>query len=234
MQELLDLVNGLRAGEMTTKEFIGNLGQWFNDIGVGGPVTSCLDSSWFPFAALLVGAIFLFYGRKWIGLIKFLSFGAIGFIAGLVVSPMLEGMLPFLVGKAWITGALCALILAVLNKLVFGLLYFGGPAAAAFAVCYLPNIIPVENLPTVGNIPMCAGVAAVAALIMLAIRKDFERIATAIGGATLINMGVRKLYDYLTLIPEAYSKYATYVDVGVVALLAVLGYVYQYRRRRRY
>lgn len=233
MQELLDLVNGLRAGEMGSEEFIGNLGQWFNDIGVGGPVTSFFEASWFPYIALVAGAIFLFYGRKWFGLIKFLSFGAIGFVAGLVVSPMLEETLEFLVGKAWITGALCALILAVLNKLIFGLIFFGGPAAGAFAVCYFPDVLPIE-LPTVGDVPMCAGVAAVAALLMLALRKDIERIVTAGVGGIVFNMGIRKLYDYTTLIPEAYSKYVTYLDLGVVISLAVIGYMYQYRRRRRY
>ncbi|MBE6537548.1 MAG: hypothetical protein E7673_06320 [Ruminococcaceae bacterium] len=233
MQQVLDLINGLRAGNMNFKEFIGGLGQWFNDIGIGGPVTAVIKASWFPYVALAVGAIFLFYGRRWLGLIKFLTCAGVGFAAGLIVSPMLEGMLPFLVGKAWIMGALCALMLAVLNKLVFAVIFFGGPAAGAFVVCYFDGIIPVK-LPTVGDIRLCLVAAAIGALLMFMVRKDFERILTSIIGGVLVNYGVRQLYDYLTLIPEAYAKYATYVDVGVVALLAAIGYAYQYQRRRRY
>ena len=233
MQELLNLVNGLRAGSMNFKEFIGNLGQWFNDIGVGGPVTSFMAASWFPYVALAVGALFLFYGKKWLGFMLFASCAGIGFVVGLVVSPMLETTLPFLVGKAWITGALCALMLAVLHKLIFGLIFFGGPAGAAFAVCYFPGILPFD-VPFAGDLPVCIGVGVGAALIMLIFRKDFQRIITAIIGGIIVNLGVKKLYNYLALVPDAYSKYLTYINIGAIALLALLGYVYQHKRRRRY
>ena len=233
MQELLNLVNDLRAGSMNFKEFIGNLGQWFNDIGVGGPVTSFMANSWFPYLALAVGALFLFYGKKWLGLMLFASCAGIGFVVGLVVSPMLVKTLPFLDGKAWITGALCALMLAVLNKLIFGLIFFGAPAGAAFAVCYFPGILPFE-VPFAGDLPICIGVGAGAALIMLIFRKDFQRIITAAIGGILVNLGIKKLYNYLLLIPAAYSKYLSYIDIAAVALLAILGYMYQHKRRRRY
>ena len=229
MGDLLNLVNGLRAGDMNFNEFVGNLGQWFNDIGVGGPVTALMETVWFPFVAIAVGALLLFYGKRWLGLLKFLVCGAIGFVVGLVVNPMLVDMLPFLDGKAWITGALCALILAVLNKLIFGVLFFGGPAVGAFAICYFEGTIPFE-LPTVGNLPMCLGAAAIALVLMLIIRKNFERIVTAALGAFAINLGVKKLFDYTATIPE----YAMMVDLGVVGVLTLIGFIYQYRRRRRY
>ena len=229
MKDLLDLVYSFRAKEIDINGFIGGLGQWFNDIGIGGPVTSFMEKSWFPFLAMAVGALCLFYGKKWLGLIKFVSCAAIGFVAGLVISPMLETTLPFLVEKAWITGALCALILAVLNKLIFGLVFFGGPAAGAFAAFYIEGIIPME-LPTVGNLPACLGIAAGAALIMLMIRKNFQRIVTAAMGGSLVNLGIKRLYDYSASLPE----YQVYIDFGVVALIAIIGFVYPYRRRRRY
>ena len=214
---------------MNFSEFIGGLGAWFNDIGIGGMITSILEQFWVPYAALAIGALFLFYGRKWFGFLKFVSCAAIGFVAGLVVSPMLVTMLPFLEGKAWITGALCAMMLAVLNKLIFGLIFFGIPAAAAFTVCYFEGVIPYE-LPTVGDIPKSAIGAAIALLFMMIIRKNFERILTAVGGGFIINFGVKKLYDYTATIPDI----AMQVDLAVVAVLALIGFAYQYRRRRRY
>ena len=229
MNDLITLINDFRAKELNFNEFIGGLGAWFNDIGVGGFVTSVLAQAWVPFAALALGMIFLFYGRKWLGCIKFVSCAGIGFVAGLVVNPFLIDMLPFLDGKAWITGALCALMLAVLNKLIFALIFFGIPVAATFIVCYFEGVIPYE-LPTVGNVTTAAVAAVGALLIMLVIRKDFERIITAIIGGFIINFGVKSLYDYTATIPDI----AMQVDLGVVAALAVMGYFYQYRRRRRY
>ena len=49
MQDLLNLVYSFRAKEIDLNGFIGGLGQWFNDIGVGGPVMSVVNASWFPF-----------------------------------------------------------------------------------------------------------------------------------------------------------------------------------------
>lgn len=229
MGDLLNLVNNLRAGDMNFTEFIGGLGQWFNDIGVGGKVTSVTNASWFPFVALAVGALFIFYGKKWLGFIQFASCGGMGFVLGLVLNPMLVDTLSVLEGKAWITGSLCALILAVLNKLIFGLLFFGGPALLVFLICYFGAIIPFD-IPTMGNLPVCIGIAAGTSLLMFLLRRDVARIVTAVLGGFIINFGVKKLYDYTASIP----KYAMMVDLGVVALLAVMGFVYQYRRRRRY
>ena len=229
MKELLDLVYGFRAKEMNFNEFIGGLGAWFNDIGVGGPIMDVVSKSWFPFFAMAMGAIFLFYGRKWFGCLKFLSCAAVGFVAGLIVNPMLVGMLPFLEGKAWITGALCAMMLAVLNKLLFGIAYFGLPPVVVFAVCYYPGILP-KDLPSVGNLPKCLFAAAGMLLIMLIIRSDFERIVTAIEGSLMLNYGIKRIFDYTASVPDI----APYVDLVVIAVFALIGFVYQYRRRRRY
>lgn len=229
MGALLKLVNGLRAGDMNFTEFIGGLGQWFNDIGVGGKVTSVTNASWFPFLALLVGMLFIFYGKKWQGLIQFASCAGMGFVLGLVLNPLLVGTLSVLEGKAWITASLCALILAVLNKLIFGLMFFGGPALLVFVICYFGAIIPFD-IPTMKNLPVCLAIAAFTSLLMFLLRRDVARVVTSVIGGFIINLGVKKLFDYTASIP----KYAMLVDLCVVALLAIMGFVYQYRRRRRY
>ncbi len=229
MKELLDLIYGFRAKEMDFNEFVGGLGAWFNDIGVGGPVMDTIAKSWFPFFAFAMGALLLFYGRKWFGSLKFMAFASIGFVAGLVFNPMLVGMLPFLEGKAWITGGLCAMILAVLNKLLFGVSYYCLPPVIVFIICYYPGYIPYD-LPSAGVLPKCLFAAAGMLLIMIIIRRDFERIVTALGGSMLINYGVKRIYDYTASIPDI----AKYVDLTVIGILALIGFVYQYRRRRRY
>lgn len=229
MAELLNLVNSLRSGDMNYFDFLGGLGQWFNDIGVGGKVTAFMELAWFPFLAFAVGFILLFYGKKWLGLVKFVSCAAIGFVIGLVVNPLIVGTLPFLDGKAWITASLCALILAVLNRLLFGVIFYGAPAAGAFALFYFEGTLPFA-VPTVGDALMCLIPAAVAILLMLIIRKDVERVVTAMLGGFVINLGVKQLYDYTAAVPQ----YAFMIDLAVVAAVTVVGFVYQYRRRRRY
>ena len=229
MRDLLNLVNSLRAGDLNFTEFIGGLGQWFNDIGVGGKVTELMSASWFAVLALGIGALFIFYGKKWLGLIQFASCGGIGFVLGLVLNPLLVGTLSMLEGKAWITASLCALILAVLNKLIFGLIFFGGPALLMFLICYFGAIIPFD-IPSMGNLPVCLAIAAFTSLLMFLLRRDVARVVTAVIGGFIINLGVKCLYDYTASIP----KYAMLVDLCVVALLAILGFVYQYKRRRRY
>ena len=100
MKELGNLFNALRAKEINFSQFIKELGVWFDDIGVGEKYTAIVESTWFPYVALAVGALFIFYGKRWLGLLKFASCGLAGFIVGLVLNPLLVDMLPFLVGRA--------------------------------------------------------------------------------------------------------------------------------------
>ena len=124
---------------------------------------------------------------------------------------------------------LCALILAVLNKLIFGLIFFGGPAAGAFYLCYAKGLLPFK-MPTEGDALKSLIGCAVAILIMLLIRKNFQRLVTAFLGGFLLNFGIKALWDYPALLPA----YADYLNYGVLALFTLIGFIYQYRRRRRY
>ncbi len=229
MGDLLNLVNSLRAGDLNFTEFIGGLGQWFNDIGVGGKVTAFMQQPWFPILAFVVGFSLLFYGRKWFGLVKFASCGGMGFIVGLVVNPMIVGTIPYLQGKAWITGAICALILAVLNRLIFVLIFLGIPAALAFAVFYFKDIIPINN-PLEGNALMCLIPAAGAIVLMLLLHRDLERIVTSLLGGFVLNLAIKSIYDYTASMPEHAMK----IDLAAIAAITLIGFIYQYRRRRRY
>ena len=229
MPDIIGFLKSTFTGELPFHDFVGALGQIFNDIGIGGAVSSLTEKFWFPYAAIALGLVVLCYGKKWLGFLKFIASAGGGFAIGLAINPMLIPTLPVLEGKAWITGAVFALVLGVLSGLLYFVLYIGGSGLFVYVTCYAGGLFPFP-LPTEKSVVLSCIAVAVVAFMLLVWRKNSEMLGTAFLGAFLINKGIRIIYDYTALLAE----HADVLNAVVLCMIAVLGFTHQYRRRRRY
>ena len=180
-------------------------------------------------STIALGLGVLCYGKKWLGFLKFIASAGGGFAIGLAINPMLISTLPVLEGKAWITGAVFALVLGVLSGLLYFVLYIGGSGLFVYVTCYAGGLFPFP-LPTEKSVVLSCIAVAVVAFMLLVWRKNSEMLGTAFLGAFLINKGIRIIYDYTALLAE----HANVLNAVVLCMIAVLGFTHQYRRRRRY
>lgn len=196
---------------------------------IGGTITSTIASFGIIGAAALivVGLIFLLYGKKFFGVAKFLMCAGAGYFVGtLVVTPLINTL--FAVSPL-ICGAVCALVMAVFSKFLYNIVLYGSAAIATYVILFANGALPIV-LFTQGNMIFSLAGVGVVLLLMLLMRKNIDRLITSFAGACAIVYGVRRIYDFSLLLPG----YELWLKLGAVALLAVLGFAFQYHRRRRY
>ncbi len=210
--------------------FIKVLGDLFNKLGetvISNDLTvAAIFSSpgLYSFILAGVGLIFLSYGRKFLPLIKLLTFGAAGYIVGSMFAyPALMVAMP---GSALITPVTCGVTVAVISavfcKLLYGVLYVGAGAIFTYVICFGGGLIP--GLPTVGNAKLSYVAVAIVVLILIIMRKNISRLGLSFAGAYFVVEAVSKNFFKL-------NSPLNFIVMGVVALI---GFSYQYKRRKRY
>ena len=231
MGVIISFIKGVLAGDFDFHSFVGTLGHMLNEAGFAA-VFEKIESLGIlsAIAAIAGGLLFVFYGKKFLGLVKFVASAGLGYIAGSsVMHPLIVGTLPVLEGKGFICGAILALVCAVLYKLIYNVLFFGLAAAFSYVIFYAGGLIPVA-LPTVGDKTMSYIAVGAVLLIILLQRKSAERLGTAFLGAFFITYGVKYFFDYTALMPDK----AVLLNAIVMCAFAIVGFNYQYKRRRRY
>ena len=210
--------------------FIKELGDLFNKLGETVIFKDLTLAAIFTSPGLYsyilagIGLVFLFYGRKFLPLLKVLVFGAVGYVVGTVFAyPALMVAMP---GSALVTPVSCgvtaAVIGAVLCKFLYGVLYVGVGAIFTYVICFGGGLIP--GLPTVGNATLSYVAVAIVVLILIIMRKNISRLGLSFAGAYFIVEAVSKNFFKLT-------SPVNFIVMGVVALI---GFSYQYKRRKRY
>ena len=226
---VIQFIKSVIAGEYDFNGFVGKLGEFFNFLGatvISGELTL---KSFFSSAGLYsyilmgVGALLLLYGKKYLPLIKLLLFGGVGYVVGYVIlAPMIA---PYLGESSLFSpitcGAVTALILAVLSKLVYSILFYGIAAMFAYVIAYAGGLI---ELPTIGNATLSYAVVGAVVLLLLIKRKSAERLGTAFLGSYLIVSGISKNF-YALVSPTIWI---------IIGVLSLIGYRFQYRRRKKY
>ncbi len=210
--------------------FIKELGDLFNKLGetviykdltVAAIFTS---PGLYSYILAAVGLVFLLYGRKFLPLIKFLAFGAVGYVVGTVYAyPALMVAMP---GSALVTPVTCgvtaAVIGAVLCKLLYGVLYLGAGVMFTYVICFGGGLIP--GLPTVGNATLSYVAVAIVVLLLLLLRKNISRLGLSMAGAYFVVEAFTK--NFLNM-----SSPWNYIAMGLIALM---GFAYQHNRRKKY
>ncbi len=184
-------------------------------------------SGFLPFLLIALGALELLYGKKFLGLQKFIMSAALGYCVGvLAVAPAINGMFPL---PEMVCGAVVALVAAVLCKQVYAVALFGGVGIFGYVICFAGGLIP--SLPTIGNQVLSFAGAGVLIFLVLILRKNVERLGLAFLGSYMITSAVIKnFFDYTTLVPGSEGI----VKTVVLCAVALLGFIFQYKRRKRY
>ncbi len=179
---------------------------------------------------LVLSLIQVFFGKKLLGLQKFLGC----FVAGFALSVVyLVDFIPETIQiSPLIVGLVVGIVAALLCKLVYFLAYIGVAGYAAYAVCmggyYLPEAVTAI---TKGNMVVSLVVAGVVIIVVLILKKLIEMVGTATLGAYCAWLSVVAILGHLGLAFEA-SALAT-VKLVVMIALALIGSVVQIKTRKR-
>ena len=198
----------------------GIMGIWDSVMGVIG--------GFLPIILIALGVVELLFGRKFLGLQKFIMSAALGYCIGvLAIAPIINGMFTL---SEMICGAVVAVVAAVLCKQVYAIALFGGVGIFTYVICYAGGLIPVA-LPTVGNQVLSLAAAGVLIFLVLILRKNFERLGLALLGAYLITYSIiHNYFDFTALV----AGHEVIVNVVVTCAIGLLGFAFQYKRRKRY
>ena len=185
------------------------------------------------FVTLLIGfcLVSAFFGKKIIGVIKFCAFFVAGFgIGAHFLSPLLPPQINI---PSWIIGLVFALIVAVLSRFLYLLLYsviFGyGTYVLVFYGFFLNKTAAYSPGKAVG----CVIMAIIVLVLALVFRKYIEMALTSFLGA----WGETLLFTYQIYNFAAWSIFGGNEVVGILVLtlvLTALGLIVQIKTRRRY
>ncbi len=184
----------------------------------------------FPVILLALSLVELLFGKKLMSIQRFILCAAVGYGIGVVVvSPMINQVFAL---PDYVSGAVIAIVLAVLCKYI----YFAAVAVAvgysAYLTCINPAILPIA-LPTQNNTVISLVVALVAILIVFLLLKYVEMLGTSVLGAFCITrVVIANFFDYRTI--GFIANFAWIVDIVLIAIIALIGFIVQVKTRKRY
>lgn len=182
-----------------------------------------------PIALIVLSSLQLFFGKKLLPLSRFLAAAAMGYAVGVVtISPIINNIF---VLPNYVSGIVMAIVAGVLAKFVYYIGIAVGVGYISYMVCFTAAFLPQITNYTKGNNIASAVVCAVAVILVLLLLKFIEMAGTAFLGAFLISeLVIANYVNYPALVPMD-PVIVKYVAVGVVALI---GFIIQYKTRRRY
>lgn len=185
------------------------------------------------FLGIALAALLLalgFFGQRMFGFVRWALVFVVGFFAGAGwLAPALQKFAPAL--DALIVGVAAGLILAVLSRFIYNVVFVAVIGFDVFNICYNALFFPGLEAMTKENLPISIAIALVCVFIALVLRKYLEMIITSgIGGIALAFAIKSFLFDFTAFLPLAPVTSA--VILG--AVLAVVMLIYQYRNRIRF
>lgn len=187
--------------------------------------------------AVLVSSLFLvlslvevFFGKRLLGLQKFLGCFAVGFA---VSAAYLPDVLPESIAVSpLIVGLVVGIVAALLCKLVYNLAYIAAVGLGVYVMCMGGYVLPeaVSGF-TKGNMMISLVVVVVAVIVALILRKLIEMAGTATLGGFLAWLCIEDIVYELGFTPTEHS--AAVFKLAVIIVLAVLGLLVQFKTRKR-
>ncbi len=218
------------------------IGEWFKSVYETISTNADISGLWASFTSILnmlpliaTGAIFLvlslvevFFGKKLLGIQKFLLCFAVGYTASVAyLAPLLpEGFtIP-----SWIIGVVVGAVAALLFKLIYFLAYIVAAGYSVYIICMGGFYLPEAVAPMVkGNMVIALAAGAVAIVLALIFKKLIEMAGTAALGGWFVWLSLIKLFAGLNiqLLDEGLIK------IIVIAVVALLGAIVQIKTRKR-
>ena len=240
LETLQRLFGQMAAGEISIPEILGkiaNKADMLKDMWNSANEAIAPYVPAFLVAFLLIGASLLeaFVGKRLLGVQKFAVCFLLGFLVGSVyLHPILApAVASFFALKAWIVGVVVGVIAGLLCRP----LYFVGYVGVIGYFGYFLMVSGVLLEWTKGSKVLGIIVAAVLITLALIFRKIVEIAGTSLLGAVFtfnaIDYAVSTLADGAR-IDDLASDYALYIKLAIIGVVAIVGFIFQYRTRRRW
>ncbi len=215
------------------------IGQFFKNLFNGsftGKVEALWDKLWdmvsviHPFVAyilLALALVELLFGKRLLGLQKFIGMFALGYAATVVyLVPVLADLIPALADFGWIVGIVVGIIAILLRKVLYILLYIVAFAYIPYYLVYSGSIVA-----SIGGSLIFAGAAAgVVVVLALLLRKWVEMLGLSALGAFCITKVLDVKLGVIDMIPFD----GMIVGLAMVGVLTLIGFIIQVKTRKRY
>jgi len=183
----------------------------------------------YPILLVALCLIVGLFGRRMSGLIRVVFIFAVGFVASVFwLSPIITNLIPAI--PAYAVGIAFGILAAVLSRMIYDLVYIGCIGFDTFNICFNALFLVELTGFTKGNLALSLGIAVVATIIALLLRKYLEMIITAAIGGIGIAHFAKMFVDY-----TVHFNLDPGTSVLVVgAVLAIPMFIYQYYNRVLY
>lgn len=240
MNGFVQFFTSLRDGRWSFGQIIDYFKELNATVEANAHVASILDRVYgfiasfagiFPYILLGIFLIEAFFGKKLLGIHKFISGFIIGYGCGVAfVSPLLDKVVSV---PAWITGIVIAIVAAVLCKITYVLALIAASGYGVYLLAYSGTSLTFVTQFTEGNFVASLVAGAVAAVLVLMLRRLVEMLGTAFLGAYLSVKAICEITGFLTWswISVTSGLIIFWIATGLIALL---GFIVQWSTRRRY
>ena len=182
-----------------------------------------------PMVLLALCAIEVFFGKKLLGVQKFF----VCFLGGLVFGAyFLDGVVSsFVALPDYVVGAVVGMIFAILYKLLYYIGYIGTFGYVTYLVCFSGAYLEMVTAYTKGNLVFSAAAAGIVALVALILHKPIEMLGTsALGAYGIVSIVDKNFFDFGTV---GFAS-ETLIKLAVIAVITIVGFIVQFKTRKRY
>lgn len=195
-------------------------------IGFVDPVYGLL-----PYIFIFLSLIVAFFGKKILGILKFLAIFVTGFIFGAYfITPVFADLISV---PSWVWGLVIGIVAAVLYRFVYYTLYGVSMVYIVYVLCYTGFTLSPLAENSSSRAVICLGIALVVALILYVLMRYIEMMGTAILGGYLVYLTVDlMLVDFDSL--EFISAAPWVAPLVIIFVVALPGFMVQFKTRKRY
>ncbi len=184
-----------------------------------------------PYILMALGVLVLLFGKKMGGFVKFVGFFIVGFFLGVYfLEPVIPAEVPI---SPWVVGIVVATVSAVLSKSLFVATYSVAVLYSMYRLCYHGFFFDTQHEFSVGKSLTALTVAVIVLVLSLIFFRFVQMFLFSALGAWMITSGFAIGIIDLGAIPKLGSN-SWILEVSVIALLTVLGFIFQLKTRRRY
>lgn len=179
---------------------------------------------------MVLALVMALFGKKLIGVVKFLAFFALGFLLGAhLLTPLLP---PEVALPGWIIGIVSALILGVLSRFAYIAVYVIAFGYSAYVLTYHGFMLTPDPVYSNTRALVSLGVALVLVVLLLVFKKYVEMLGTAALGSFLAVTALVRIYDFTAWpVFDGIEWLASLIVMGVLTLIT---FTFQVKTRRRY
>ena len=184
-----------------------------------------------PYILMVFGLIIALFGKKMGGLLKFLGFFVIGFFLGIYfLVPVIPPEVPI---APWVIGLIIGILSAVMSKFLFVASYSIILLYSVYRLCYHGFFLDTQHEFATGKALTALAVAAIILVLTLVFFRFVEMLLFSALGAWFISSGFAIAIIDLGEIPKLGDN-SWILEVSVIGIIALLGFLFQLRTRRRY